>query len=641
MTLKISVLDGPTKGQSFEFADDVDVVEIGRDPDACKVVFPPNFTSVGRRHVTIRRVAGRYKLETNLQNPVLIDGREPFDEEPLGTTQEIRLGRSGPRLKVETVFLNALPATDPGNTLIAPSARAHRQRRATGGILAAVVLLVLAVAGIAGYFYWENQQAAERQRVAAAEAAERLRVAEERQEAAEVQLQTLVAEMEKVENAIPEAQPVQPVEPAAVVEPPPPMPPTVLTPDTMATIARSVYLVMVQDSTGRVTPQATAWVVADGVFATNAHVAAIADELTEGQTMVVRSTIEPYDTIRIERAVKHPDWERFSAEWLEQSPVRVGAEAFASFVDLSYLGYDVGLLYAEPGSVLQPPLTIADAETLHTLRPGSAIGFVGFPMEQIMGGGVSPTAPVPQVQIGSINAVTDNFLMPGTDATRQLVQHNMVSAGGASGSPIVNAAGEVVAVLSAGNYIFLDDGTRVPNASSIEYAQRADLVLELLDDQVAALQPARDEFWAAGFATFDRPEDTVPEAMLASWAANFTGGIEPTEIGHYEGTFETQLEDGTYAVELTDVLERRGFYFASAVSRSRADIDLAFTRDDEVLISNVEYDWYPTASWTMEDDVSLDIVLTSYASEPVDYDLTVYFIPLGREVNSEAPANPQ
>jgi hypothetical protein len=596
MTLKISVIDGPTQGEVHEFGDEVELVEIGRDPDHCKVVFPPNFTSIGRRHVSVRKIGGRYKLESNLQNPVLIDGRDAFDEEPLTRSQEVQLGRGGPRLKIETTFLNALPATDPGGGQLAPSARAARQRRALGGILAAVVVLVVALAGVAGYVYWTEYQSEQR-------------------------LTALVAEMEKVDEDAPVAAPAS----------------NDLSPDTLATVAQSVYLVMIRDASGRVTPQATAWVVADGVLATNAHVAAIADELTPGQTLVVRGTTAPYDIIEIERAVKHPDWERFNAQWVEQSPVRVGAGESTNFVDLSYLGYDVGLLYAVPGSTLAPPLTIAAADTLTTLQAGEAIGFVGFPMEEIMGGGVNPNAPVPQVQVGHINALTDNFLMPGSDAERLLVQHSMISAGGASGSPIVDAAGEVVAVLSAGNYIFLDNGTRVPNASGIEYAQRADLVLELLDDEVEAVRPERDAFWQAGFATFDDPDESIPVALLAGWAADFPD-IEPTQVGAWSGMIETAAGDGTLAVEISDAFTDRGFYCAIAISRSHQDIDLAFSADGTVLNSDTAYDWYPIVTWTLGEPQPVDIVVTAYTEAPVDYELQVWFIPIGRTVEEPAPA---
>jgi hypothetical protein len=65
----------------------------------------------------------------------------------------------------------------------------------------------------------------------------------------------------------------------------------------------------------------------------------------------------------------------------------------------------------------------------------------------------------------------------------------MGSAGGASGSPIFNSRGEVVAILSAGNIIgqvSVNAGKinviRAPSAAMVNYAQRVDILADIWPD---------------------------------------------------------------------------------------------------------------------------------------------------------------
>jgi hypothetical protein len=61
------------------------------------------------------------------------------------------------------------------------------------------------------------------------------------------------------------------------------------------------------------------------------------------------------------------------------------------------------------------------------------------------------------------------------------IEHSLPSTGGASGSPIVNARGEVVAILSGGNIIPSEVCPQQPNAAQVNFAQRIDVLTHLLD----------------------------------------------------------------------------------------------------------------------------------------------------------------
>jgi S1-C subfamily serine protease len=99
------------------------------------------------------------------------------------------------------------------------------------------------------------------------------------------------------------------------------------------------------------------------------------------------------------------------------------------------------------------------------------------------GNNVDVRNPVATMQSGIITATTDYWLTPAPFERRFSVQHNLGATGGASGSPIFNSRGEVVAILNAGNIIgtISHDGNvvRAPSAVMVNYAQRVDLLRDI------------------------------------------------------------------------------------------------------------------------------------------------------------------
>jgi len=123
---------------------------------------------------------------------------------------------------------------------------------------------------------------------------------------------------------------------------------------------------------------------------------------------------------------------------------------------------------------------LAGTNTLHSLKSGEPVAFLGFPMEKLDQGNVNIDNPVASMQSGMVVAVSDFEMKDAGKDGNLLIRHNLPSTGGASGSPIFNRKGEVVALLYAGNVIgqVMKDGEidRAPSAAQINFAVRADLL---------------------------------------------------------------------------------------------------------------------------------------------------------------------
>lgn len=546
MSLKLEFLDGPLEGRVFNFPSDQHVIEIGRDPDHCQVVFPADFTSVGRRHLVIRQVGGRYRLETHPGNAVVVDGREPLDGEPLGRSQVVGLGRSAARMKLTTSFPSALPETDVSKPQKTLSQRLANQRRSFALLFVAILIL----AGGLAWFYAGQDR-------------------EQRQIAA------LSNQMAKLQQSS-------------------------VSPDVLRKASESVYLVLIRNDQGEESPVGTAWVFDSSKLATNAHVAATFNELEPGQRLVARGTVEPFDTVEIEAVAIHPDYEAFDAEWQRAKPSRTEAGGGVQPVNAPGAGYDVALMQVVAGAALAAPLPLADAAELEKLSAGTAVAFAGFPMEALAGGGVNPKAPIAQTQVGHVTAVSDYFLLPSVSAERLLIQHAIPVTGGASGSPMIDGNGRVVGLISGMNVIGIESG-RAPNAVGINFAQRADLLHELTDVPSADRVATRRDAWSQGFASFDDPTKAIPRQLEAMWLAELGTEEPPVALPPVEAVLEPGGENGALIHYFGDVFTKPGSYLVLAMSKKRHDIDIAVSRGEEIVAQDDAYDWYPSATVTVSE----------------------------------------
>ena len=281
--------------------------------------------------------------------------------------------------------------------------------------------------------------------------------------------------------------------------------------DIRAHLSRAVYHVELQDANQRVRSGGTAWVVGPGMLATNAHVAILREGLRPRERMIVRAPGQNGQIHEVVEHKLHPGYVPFNA--FLQSDMRVLGSYRGNFDVLSGNGYDVALLRVATTLPDADRLEIATTEELHALAAGTPLATSGYPSENLTGSGQGSLGVTPQQHLGIVTAVTDMFHLPSPVAARQLIHHDLPATGGASGSPIVGPSGRVVALLNAGN-VFMINEDRVPNAALVNFAQRADLVRDMLDGTAEQKLADARGYWRTLAESFASAKDIIPDNIV-------------------------------------------------------------------------------------------------------------------------------
>jgi hypothetical protein len=495
MALVIKFQSEPNAGREINIPDGQDVVTFGRDSGA-DVGFPAEMDIVSRDHFRLRRELGVYKFIISREKPVFAGGRPILDGEELDRISEIQLsGPSGPKLRIERLDGAAgnIPKTRvlTGGQDIGDFAQATRTggRRLGAGLGIAAVL----IAGIAAGVYFLREDVITTQATLAA---------------VKTELPTLKADIDKA-NAAAAAR----MDSAAI----------------MTKVHDSVYHVQIRFPGGRLMEGGTASVVQlpDGTkaLATNSHVAQEFNDINEDPGMagaklyVVQPKGPDYPALQVVSVKKHPGYDAFNT-WSERVFYDSMADAAQRFVPIP--AYDVALLFVADQALLGPPLAYASRETLNAMAQGEPLMTLGYPSEGLAGTDIR--RPEPTSQFGIVTSVTTFYFYRGAPSENQLIQHSAPGAGGSSGSPMFNAKGEVVAFYNAGNNAQVEtmDGARVPSAAQVNYAIRADLILDLMDGTAEANMPRYHEEMAA------------EEKRLAKTPEQFLSDLK-TDMGRYIG----------------------------------------------------------------------------------------------------------
>jgi hypothetical protein len=528
MKIKITNLIGPMLESSHEFLDK-DEIRIGRDPKS-DVLYPPEFTTVGRHHLVLALDSGHYELRVNTKNPVYIDKQLAGDDVELPDTCVISLGvAEGPSFKVERIQSDELPKTvDYGQ-----QQEIHHTVSRSKAWLKAAILLILVFAGGFGYQAWDTAQSIERIN----------------QQAGEV-IEDIYKELDQdIGKEINKA-------------------------------SESVYLVVIKSETGE-SPVGTAWVATNNALATNAHVAEIFDQIGQDSdaSFYVRSTVAPYQEHKIERVLLHPGFHAFAKAWQKANPQSLDASGKAESVKL-IPGYDVALLYPDSQAVLQKPLKLADESTLKHLSSGDQVAYAGFPMEGVFKQDF--IKPSTTIQVANITSITDFFRSQSAFGDLQLIQHSLPAIGGASGSPIINAKGEVIGLLNAGNVVGVTkEGDRIGSAVAINYAQRVDLLQKLIEQGDQLDLSSLEQSWEQGFKRYSNKQEVaekqnaqIIKSVVNSWK-QYVRVNQASQVMRQSVVFYANRRiQGIPAIMQEFEAPDDGNYLVMAVESNQVDIDM-------------------------------------------------------------------
>ncbi|MCB2076869.1 MAG: trypsin-like peptidase domain-containing protein [Novosphingobium sp.] len=550
-----------TENRSFN---DTEEVLVGRDQSWAQFVIPPGEKLVSRRHARLYRDAsGAWRVERQGDRFIAVNGVPVEQSSVLKSGDTLTLGKtSGPTLTV-TYEAVALPGGDEDRTATQEIVRTWRDYvpgiEAMGSrikvLTGAVAMLALIAAGTIWY------------------------------------MSTLAHDFSAA---------------------------------TLQRLEQAAYLVVLRDGNGGETPIGTAWPVAENKLVTNAHVAVLFDKLDHNkERLLVRSPgndPKSYDvgSIRI-----HAGYKDFSGYVDRQS---LGAEGFRSaYTEASRpSAFDVALLIVDPQVTLSPVLELADKPELEKTGPGSRLAFAGYPLRCVDGSNTEQIAPTPNVQQGAVSSITDYFLFPPATADEGLlVQHSVPATGGASGGPLIGIDGKVIAVLSGGTVI--DTGgaegeknpcRMSPSAVMVNYAQRADLVAELLAQSDEKAIGQRHAYWEAQVAKFANHYAYLKRQVVAD--------AERSAKKSFDVVMEDQRSEPVAAAgnKISFDVEEGREYAVLVYNRNKGNMFVDLKIDGKSVAQNGN-GWMPALHATSP--VSGKAELTIYASggKQIDYELMV------------------
>lgn len=533
MPIIIKGVSGVHENREFRFDHTKLEIRIGRS-QVSEVLYPPDMVAISRHHLSLKLENDRYKISMQADNPVYFNDEEAFpdDEIPLGIhTITVGPPDSPEKFTLEVTSQDEMMAkTEPSYKLKASAAKQSNSRWRVGIIGVAVLGLL----GLMGLFLLDQKS-------------NNLNLA----------LSAMKSQSDKAET-------------------------TLNFNKAIASKRESVYLVAIKQGDS-VIGQGTAWVVGDDLLATNAHVVeGLQAALVEGEGDVSAIIVSPVGPDYQQHAVlemqMHPHYTAFS----EHQNKALRLQDDGSKIDL-VPAYDVALLRVNNPEALAPRLTLANIPTLKKLDSGNRVAFIGYPMEDAIGGGVNYQKPAPQVQFGAVTSVTDYFMVNENADRNHLIQHNLPAHGGASGSPVFDVNGDVVAMFNAGNVVFLG-GHRVATGIGVNFAQRIDVLTEMLDEVVDEIEMTRFDFWGERIAEFKLPSQLILNEWLNVMRKDGydTSKVTKSISTHALSSFSS--DSGVYFWETSLNIPKDYRVLVVAEPTSSVDLDLAwYDESDEII----------------------------------------------------------
>ena len=411
-------------GDKYVFAAPKNTIRFGRSMES-EIRFSPSDARLGRNHFELRPAAGSFELVTDRVHPVFMNGQRVVGNLALLENTELRLvdAANGPWIRISIAQTADGNMTDPN--FKTDSGTVQQGMKNAVRLVAGLAVVIAVVSGFSLY-KWRQQD------------------------------KVNLAYMKETSALVEKLTAIQDAEPSSDWK------------KIGEQITGSVYQVSIRSNdNSRPDPKGTAWVSGANTLISNAHVAALFEQARlNNQTLVVASPDQPDLFIPVTSVKIHPAYLSFQRTLTETEKV--------TGIKISAVGsYDVAVLMVNAATKLAPKLSIANADALQNLKPGEAIAFVGYPVED------AKNKAAEQMHFGYISGSTD-FLGVGGNQTGQLIYHTAPAAGGASGSPIVNSKGEVVAVLSGGEKKQLVNEFIISGSGTF-YGQSAALLSDLND----------------------------------------------------------------------------------------------------------------------------------------------------------------
>ena len=568
----------PIKGKSDRAAHDLpeaktfdfgkDEIVFGRET-TCDVVFPPDARMVGGRHGRLyRQESGDYAIEAFGDHYFEVDGYRPEQNQPITKDVTLRFGNAkGPMVRLR---MTQGARTDGLLSTVTQAAVTPLSKVAAEIKVAVAVLAVVVVAGV-GYNAWRNHLTD-------------ARVTLFNQQMADMR----TAVSKQAEGAFPSTD----------------------------SLHAAAFAVILEDSQHLAHVIGTAWPLKPGMLVTNAHVAKVMDRLKPGEKLYVRKP-GAAESIVVQDKRIHPGYDAFN-DFVDQATA--GSVGFASLTKGAAMpsAYDVAILDVDPTADLGDYLTPAADPA--ALRAGAPLAFAGYPIEGTAAQNLAQLSPNPVLQFGRVTALSDYFLFAADKANAFLVENSLPATGGASGSPIIDASGKVVAILSGGT-VDIHDGGRTPSAVMLNYAQRADLINGVLDPTSFDLEAAKAE-WQKALAAFDKHENTVIASALADLKQKTGGPVDESEKKPESLKTSEAVTIGTlsYREHPEPMLAGHTYTFV-AYGEYSGTLNLMLLKDGKGVAAAYGASWFSSLTYTADRDETLTLRVLGQQKHQIDYDL--------------------
>jgi hypothetical protein len=588
----------------------MDEIKIGRDKGWADFVVPDigDLNAVGSRHLTVEREAsGGWIAVRSARYYIEIGGRPIEFNTPLASGDTIVLGNSdGPQLTFSLLFnetgaLAGMRPTEPQKPVDSWHTVFKRHARK---VYASLGVLAVAVVGLAitQWLQWQR-------------------------------LDALYTEVETVlTDQTAHRQPIDGFDT-----------------DDVGRLRRAAYMVLdCEKGAGepcsaavRQRGIATAWALAPKLLVTNIHVAREIDEARKsGDEICVRGYVDGASpgpdglspAYCIESWTPHPGKALFDEAM--RTPLGGWPPDTAEFKEDTRPGaYDVALLVMRDAVPADTILELADPGDLETLDAGEPVAFAGYMLRNSDGRYSAAFDPVPVVHFGHVSRATDFLMFSGDKATRQLIHNTIPITGGSSGGPVINRAGKVVAVVSAGSVVPIPkhaalDSELAPSASLVNYAQRADLVWQLWKPDFAFNPEAARKAWDAAAALYRAPRETVAEEALFRIKPKLGEGFARVRGKPIEGSLGKWPSAKIFGYDFAAGRD----YMVLAYSDRTDAMRLRLIGAEECFVDGR----WPALFLHADADMTAELAIVSRAASERSYEIIVYEKPSGAAARSSA-----